>query len=92
MAPMGCSSAQSLDQNVDAIEQMLIDAEGAGAMHCAPRQLAIARSHLEFAQIEREQGFISKAERHLEIADEHARAARLLSPAAHCEARAARPE
>ncbi len=82
-----CVSGARLDRYVDSIEQMVIDAEGAGAMRCAPRQLAVARSHLEFAQIEREQGFPSKAERHLEIADEHARAALLLSPAAHCAAR-----
>lgn len=87
-----CSATGRLDQHVDSIEQMVLDAEGAGAMHCAPRQLAVARSHLAFAQIEREQGFISKAERHLEIADEHARAARILSPAARCAARAARTD
>lgn len=87
-----CSATARLDQHVDSIEQMVLDAEGAGAMHCAPRQLAVARSHLAFAQIEREQGFISKAEHHLEIADEHARAARILSPAARCATPAARSD
>jgi len=87
-----CSATARLDQHVGSIEQMVLDAEEAGAMHCAPRQLAVARSHLAFAQIEREQGFISKADRHLEVADEHARAARILSPAARCAARAARSD
>lgn len=87
-----CVSADHLDRYVDSIEQMVLQAESAGAMGCAPRQLAVARSHLEFAQIEREQGFPSKALRHLEIADEHARAAVLLSPAAHCAARAVHPD
>jgi hypothetical protein len=55
-----------------------------GAMRCAPRQLAVARSHLEFAYLEREQGFSSRAQYHLRIADEHARAANLLSPPDRC--------
>lgn len=83
-----CASPQHLDAHVDDIEQRLIAAEDAGAMRCAPRQLAIARSHLAFAHIEREQGFASRAERHLVIADENARAAQLLSPATFCRRRA----
>jgi hypothetical protein len=58
-------------------------------MRCAPRQLAIARSHLEFAELERQQGFNSRAEYHLRVASQHARAAKLLSPPEHCAAPAA---
>ena len=88
-AMWSCTRSQQLERLVDAIEQTLIDAEEAGALRCAPRELAVARSHLEFAQLEREQGFASKAERHLEIAAEHARSAQLLSPSAHCGGRSA---
>jgi OOP family OmpA-OmpF porin len=56
-------------------------------MRCAPRQLAVAQSHLAFAEMEREQGFSSRAQHHLRIADEHARAATLLSPPDRCAGR-----
>ena len=71
-------------REVDQVEQMLRDAESNGALRCAPRELAVARSQLEFAELERAQGFSSKAEQHLAIADQHARAARLLSPPERC--------
>lgn len=74
----------ALDQHFEDVDRVLMNAERAGAMRCAPRQLAVARSHLEFARLEREQGFSSRARSHLRIADEHARAAMLLSPADRC--------
>ena len=81
---LACARDARLDQQVDRIGQSLIEADSSGAMRCAPRQLAIARSHLEFAELEREQGFTARAEYHLEMADQHAEAAKLLSPAEHC--------
>ena len=82
----GCARSDVLDQRVDRINQVLLDATAAGAMRCAPRQLAVAHSQLEFAQLEREQGFRSKADGHLQIADRHAEAAKLLSMPQHCPA------
>ena len=76
----GCVRSARLDQEVDHIGQMLLDAEANGAMRCAPRELAVARSQLEFAELERRQGYSSKAEEHVAIADQHARAAQLLPP------------
>jgi len=81
---VGCARNVALDSEVDRIGQLLLDAEDSGAMRCAPREMAVARSQLEFAELEREQGFTSRAERHLLLADQHARAAVLLSPVAHC--------
>jgi hypothetical protein len=80
----GCWRSARLAREVDEIGRMLRDAEANGALHCAPRELAVARSQLEFAELEREQGFSSKAEQHLAIADQHARAAQLLSPPDRC--------
>lgn len=84
---LGCVPSSLLDQQIDRLGQLLIDADQSGAMRCAPRELAIARSQLEFAQLEREQGYASRAERHLQIAEQHAEAAKLLSPSEHCAGR-----
>jgi OOP family OmpA-OmpF porin len=81
---LGCMRSARLDQQVDRIGQLLLDAEANGALRCAPRELAVARSQLEFAELERAQGFSSKAEQHLVAADQNARAAKLLSPPEHC--------
>ena len=82
-----CARSARLDEWVGRVGQLLLDAEANGALRCAPRQLAVARSQLEFAELERAQGFSSKAEQHLSIADQHARAAKLLSPPERCRAR-----
>lgn len=74
----------ALGEHFEGVQEALAVAEDSGAMRCAPRELAVARSHLEFAQLEREQGFESRAEQHLRIADEQARAAQLLSPPGRC--------
>jgi len=80
----GCVRSARLDREVDHVGQMLLEAEANGAMRCAPRELAVARSQLEFAELERVQGFSSKAEEHVAIADQQARAAQLLSPPERC--------
>jgi OOP family OmpA-OmpF porin len=86
---LGCARSSLLDQQIDRTEQLVLDADANGALRCAPRQLAVARTQLEFAELERAQGFPSKAERHLVVADQHARAALLLSPPEHCRAQPA---
>lgn len=84
LAASGCVRSARLAGELDQIAQVLLDAEANGALRCAPRELAVGRSQLEFAELELEQGFASKAEEHLAIADQHARAARLLSPPERC--------
>lgn len=76
-----------MDAHIARVGQAIVEAEASGALRCAPRELAIARSQLQFAELERAQGFSSKAEEHLRIADRHAQAARLLSPPEHCRSR-----
>jgi len=81
---LGCARSPLLDLQIDRIGQLLLDADANGALRCAPRQLAVARSQLEFAELELAQGFASKARQHLSVADQHARAAVLLSPPERC--------
>jgi hypothetical protein len=81
---LACARDAQLDQQIDRVGQSLIEADTSGAMRCAPRQLAIATSHLEFAELEQAQGFTARAEYHLQMAEQHAEAAKLLSPAEHC--------
>ena len=59
-------------------------------MRCAPRELALAKSHLQFADVELDQGFLSKASRHLAIAEPNAHAAYDLSPPEKCAERGLR--
>lgn len=80
----GCVRDPLIDQHIARIGQAILEAEASGALRCAPRELAVARSQLHFAELERAQGSSSKAEAHLRIADQHARAALVLSPSEHC--------
>lgn len=62
------------------VESML----SSGGYSCAPRELALARAHVEFARIELGQGELSRASEHLAEADLQARAAEQLSAATRC--------
>jgi len=81
-----CAQSAELRGQIAGLEKIVAQAERNGAMRCAPRELAIARSQLEFASIELDQGFASKAQAHLAKAEPNARAAELLSPPEHCTA------
>jgi len=83
----GCAASAVHEQRLAGIRSALQDVEAHGAASCAPRELAVARSHLEFADLERAQGFSSRAEAHLDVADENVRAARVLASSARCSAR-----
>ena len=82
-----CSSASRLRGQIAGLDKIVEQAERNGAIRCAPRELAIARSQLKFASLELDQGFVSKAEAHLSKAESNARAAELLSPPQYCAAR-----
>ncbi len=69
------------------LDKIVEQAERNGAIRCAPRELAIARSQLKFASIELDQGFVSKAQAHLAKAEPNARAADFLSPPEYCAKR-----
>jgi len=69
------------------LDKIVEQAERNGAIRCAPRELAIARSQLQFATLELDQGFVSKAQAHLWKAEPNAHAASFLSPPQYCAER-----
>jgi OOP family OmpA-OmpF porin len=81
----GCAGLQ-LTQNVHQVRAIAKEARDNGAYRCAPRELALAETHLEFASVELDQGDYFRARDHLQIADENARLAHRLSPRDRCTA------
>lgn len=55
-----------------------------GAMKCAPRELALARAHLEFSELALAEGSLSRAQAQLDAAEANAKAALGQSPPEHC--------
>lgn len=84
---LSCSQAPRLRGKIAGLEKIVEQAERNGAIQCAPRELAVAKSQLRFATLELDQGFISKAEVHLFKAEPNAHAALELSPPQHCAKR-----
>lgn len=85
---LGCTQAPKLRGQIAGLEKIVEQAERNGAMRCAPRELAVARSQLRFASLELDQGFVSKAQAHLWQASPNAQAALDLSPPQYCAERA----
>src|SRR5687767_967110 len=85
---LGCGSAPKLRGQIAGLEKIVEQAERNGAMRCAPRELATARSQLRFATLELDQGFVSKAQSHLWHAAPNAQAALDMSPPQYCAERA----
>jgi OmpA-OmpF porin, OOP family len=82
-----CAQAPKMRGQIAGLEEIVKQAERNGALRCAPRELAMARSHLHFAAIELDQGFISKAQAHLWRAEPNAHAALDMSPPQYCAER-----
>jgi outer membrane protein OmpA-like peptidoglycan-associated protein len=82
-----CTQGPQLRGKIAGLEKLTEQAERNGAVHCAPRELAEAQSHLKFARIELEQGFVSKAKHHVWVAEPNAHAANFLSPPQYCAQR-----
>jgi len=84
---LGCAPSSVLRGRIAGLNQDVENAERNGAMRCAPRELALARSHLRFASTELDQGQLSAAEAHLAIAEPNAHAALDQSPPESCAVR-----
>jgi outer membrane protein OmpA-like peptidoglycan-associated protein len=84
----GCNQGPVMRGRIAGLQKLTEEAEANGARRCAPRELAIAQSHLKFAEVELDQGFISRAKAHFATAEPNARAARDLSPPDKCSERA----
>src|SRR5690349_1096339 len=87
VAAGGCSQGPALRGKIAGLNDIVTQAERNGAIRCAPRELAVAKSQLEFATLELDQGFISKASAHLGKAEPNAHAAYFLSPPQYCAER-----
>lgn len=83
-AAVGCTNATQLRGQVDGLSRVAQEAKKNGAERCAPRELALAESHLKFALLELDQGFPSAAANHLLIAEPNTQAALQLSPPDRC--------
>jgi OmpA-OmpF porin, OOP family len=86
-ASHGCAEAPKLRGQIAGLEKITEQAERNGAIRCAPRELAIAKSHLEFAKIELDQGSFARAKEHVGLAAPNANAADFLSPPQYCAER-----
>jgi OmpA-OmpF porin, OOP family len=82
-----CGTDNVLRGQIAGHEKIAKQAKDNGAIRCAPRELAMAESHLRFATIELEQGFISKSKDHIALAAANAQAAYDLSPPQYCTER-----
>ncbi len=84
LTSLSCVQPHIIRGKLEGLESLAEQAERNGAIRCAPRELAMAKSHLYFANIEMAQGSLSAAEAHLEIAEPNTHAAFELSPADQC--------
>jgi OmpA-OmpF porin, OOP family len=66
------------------IRDVIRQARDNGAYRCAPRELAMAESHLEFANAELDDGHYFPAKREVAVAEENAHKAYDLSPRDRC--------
>ena len=83
---IGCAffACTQFPKPVSEIQATIDSARRNGALRCAPRELALAESHLEFAKLEYSNGFSDRASEHLAIALPNAVAAFDLSPKDFC--------
>ncbi|EYF07351.1 OmpA family protein [Chondromyces apiculatus] len=86
-AAAGCSQVPKMRGEIEGLAKIAEQAQRNGALRCAPRELAMAKSHLSFAEIELDQGFFARANDHLSIAKSNAHAAYDLSPPTKCAER-----
>lgn len=84
---LGCTQAAALRGRIHSTRELLQQADQNGAYMCAPRELAVGRSHLVFAERELEEGHLERAEDHFHVAEPNARAALRLSPPERCSPR-----
>jgi OmpA-OmpF porin, OOP family len=82
-----CSQVSKMRGEIAGLTKIAVQAERNGAIRCAPRELALAKSHIKFADVELDQGAFLRAKDHLEIAQANAHAAYDLSPPAKCAER-----
>ncbi|MFO8072336.1 MAG: OmpA family protein [Polyangia bacterium] len=80
----GCAETARLRGGITTAKSKLDQVERNGAYVCAPKELALARAHLGFAELEIKQGMGSRAQEHYKIAIENLDLADEKSPADKC--------
>ncbi|MFO0686598.1 MAG: OmpA family protein [Sandaracinus sp.] len=81
---LGCGQGAILRGRISGTREIVDEAERNGARNCAPRELAVARANLEFAEREIAQGDPIRAQQHFDLAEPNARAALRLTDAERC--------
>jgi outer membrane protein OmpA-like peptidoglycan-associated protein len=81
---LGACAGTELGAEARGIRGIVKTARDQGAYRCAPGELALAESHVEFAEQELDQGDYFRARDHLRIADWNAREAVRLSSSGKC--------
>src|SRR5438874_12903593 len=66
---LSCNQGPVMRGQIAGLSKLAGQAERNGAIRCAPRELALAKSHLKFAELELDQGFVSRAGHDLATAE-----------------------
>jgi len=83
MSLAACAGIE-LRGEITGVREIANKAKERGAVKCSPKELALAEAHLEFADVELDQGNYGRAKDHLEIAEQNARQAYGNSPPEQC--------
>jgi hypothetical protein len=81
---LSCGSLPVPAARMDSLRATIERATHAGALDCAPREIALARAHYDFAQVELRNGNATRAERHIVVAEQNVGAAQVLTPDRGC--------
>lgn len=81
---LSCGSLPVPAARLEALRASIERASHAGALACAPREIALARAHYDFAQLELRGGNAARAQRHITIAEHNVGAAQVLTPDRGC--------
>lgn len=87
MLACACSQGPVLRGRIRGMSTTVQDAQRNGAIRCAPRELAVAKSQLEFAEVDLDQGDFASARAHLARAEPNVEAAFTMSPPDRCSTR-----
>ncbi|MBN2717848.1 MAG: OmpA family protein [Deltaproteobacteria bacterium] len=84
LVTVGCAATRTMRYGIADGQKRIQQVEANGARRCAPRELALARAHLQFALLEIEQGMGSRARKHYATALQNLDLAEKKSPAEQC--------
>jgi OOP family OmpA-OmpF porin len=85
LALTGCTQSYMREGRIAGLREIALKAREQGAYRCAPQELALAETHLEFAANDLAQGDAARAEEHMTLGEANARAALNLSPEKECK-------